>query len=247
MENSITRWDYQKSVEKVKTLTYKWKNLTVDIVREIYQAREALDARGHNQGKEKVTNVTFSQYLEDCSLEYRTVHRWLERYLPKEDRLLSHEEHQERKLVAHRQKVDHAEALRSKVIQRIKTKKTPADWNDEAEQAYQQQLADDAADRERIRQWKEAQEKLKAAPEHEAPTADPLLDTAAVDQLRKRSEFKARIKLSSTGTTAPFFDAIMDYLDGLENDDRRIEACNDLVKLGRTIAVQLHQKKHRSA
>ena len=53
-----------------------------DICRELYEAREQLDSRGLNRGNQKVPNGTFSQYLQDVGLAYRTVHRWLEHYEP---------------------------------------------------------------------------------------------------------------------------------------------------------------------
>jgi hypothetical protein len=37
----------------------------------------------------------------------------------------------------------------------------------------------------------------------------------------------------------PFQDAIMDYLEGLENDSRRIEACHNIIKVCKRIAAEL--------
>jgi hypothetical protein len=37
----------------------------------------------------------------------------------------------------------------------------------------------------------------------------------------------------------PFQDALMDYLEGLENDSRRIESCYNIIKICKRIAVVL--------
>jgi hypothetical protein len=56
---------------------------------------------------------------------------------------------------------------------------------------------------------------------------------------KKRTEFKEKIRLSADGMKDPFQDAILDYLDGLENDSRRIEACYNIIKVCKRIAVEL--------
>jgi hypothetical protein len=60
---------------------------------------------------------------------------------------------------------------------------------------------------------------------------------------KKRSAFKDRIRLSDGGKQDPFIDAIMDYLNELENDTRRIEACNNIIKVCRNICVKLQSSK----
>jgi len=46
--------------------------------------------------------------------------------------------------------------------------------------------------------------------------------------------------LSQQGEKDPFIDALMDYLEELDDDNRRIEACNNVIKVARNIAAQLH-------
>lgn len=46
-------WDYDKSVMKVKNFVYKWKNLTIEILEELYIAREMLSAQGRRTDLEK--------------------------------------------------------------------------------------------------------------------------------------------------------------------------------------------------
>ena len=57
----------------------------VELVEELYRAREALNSRGSNLSNvPNGTNGTWSEYLNEIGLARTTVHRWLERYEPKE-------------------------------------------------------------------------------------------------------------------------------------------------------------------
>jgi hypothetical protein len=63
------------------------------------------------------------------------------------------------------------------------------------------------------------------------------------ETVKKRTEFKEKIRLSADGMNDPFQDAILDYLEGLENDSRRIEACHNIIKICKRIAAELQGGK----
>ena len=44
-------WNYDKSVKKTKTFIYKWKNLTIEILNELYIARDKLSKTPKEAGK----------------------------------------------------------------------------------------------------------------------------------------------------------------------------------------------------
>ena len=76
-------WNYDTSIEKTKTFFYKWKNLTNDILEELWVAREKLsvppqEARLVSRDK-CPTMRTWSDYCEEIGSERRTVNRWLEK------------------------------------------------------------------------------------------------------------------------------------------------------------------------
>jgi hypothetical protein len=64
------------------------------------------------------------------------------------------------------------------------------------------------------------------------------------EQQAKRTSFKERIRLSDAGKEDVFIDALMDYLEELDDDNRRIEACYNIVKVAKNIAVELQQQQH---
>ncbi len=57
----------------------------------------------------------------------------------------------------------------------------------------------------------------------------------------ERTKFKERIRVSFEGMKDSFVDALMDYLEGLDDDQRRIETCYNIIKVCRGIAVELQR------
>jgi hypothetical protein len=64
---------------------------------------------------------------------------------------------------------------------------------------------------------------------------------AYIDHTNKRNEWKEKIRLSDGGKEDAFMDAIIDYLETLTDDNRRIEACNNIIKICRNISVELQK------
>ena len=96
---------------------------------------------------------------------------------------------------------------------------------------------------ERKARIKKVQEELKKEPER--PKETPFLGSdeikklaeAAMAQTIKRMEFKDRIRVSSQSDQ--FVEALLDYLEDLDDDNRRIEACYNIIKVCKGIANQL--------
>ena len=66
-------WDYKESVEKMKRLIYKWRNLTRDVANELWTARENLKQKGgkpfHESYSSKNGQVrTWSNYCEEIGV-----------------------------------------------------------------------------------------------------------------------------------------------------------------------------------
>lgn len=73
-------WNYEESIKKIKPLIYKWKNITIKILHELWIAHEILDKRGNP--KEKGHLPSFKQYCQECMIDRKTAYRWLKRYDP---------------------------------------------------------------------------------------------------------------------------------------------------------------------
>lgn len=70
--------------DKRATGRLKRSTLTDEIARDLYEAREQLDARGRNLPNVPLGTYekSWGEYLEDVGLARTTVHRWLDYYEP---------------------------------------------------------------------------------------------------------------------------------------------------------------------
>jgi hypothetical protein len=99
-----------------------------------------------------------------------------------------------------------------------------------------------------IREGKEAiQEKLDKEASERVERI-PLDDVMAMakkmeDHYKKQADFMERIHVSSQGVDDPFMSAIVDYLGTLDDDQRRIEACYNIIKVCKGIANDLQVVK----
>lgn len=72
------KWDYYESVNKVKGLIFKWKNLTEELFGEFWKAREKLSAQGLRNKSSEVR--TWSDYCKDIGYSRQVVNRWLSQW-----------------------------------------------------------------------------------------------------------------------------------------------------------------------
>jgi len=75
-------WNYDESVKKVRRLGFKWKNLTLEILEELYIAREKLRISplgGRPKKTSKYLEVipTWTQYCKDINISLETARLWL--------------------------------------------------------------------------------------------------------------------------------------------------------------------------
>jgi len=78
------------------------------------------------------------------------------------------------------------------------------------------------------------------------PTPDERVRIAralAKDETALFEGWKDKIRLSDGGKIDSFLDAIVDYMETLPNDNRRIEACNNIIKVCRNISIELQKGK----
>ena len=84
-------WDYSKSVVKATRLLTSWKSLTLDMVQELYIAREILSSQGARTDLGTIV-PKWNDYCEAIGVEKRTANRWLNRFYPSQAALEPAEE-----------------------------------------------------------------------------------------------------------------------------------------------------------
>ena len=141
---------------------------------------------------------------------------------------------------------------RERVTAYLKTGKKPEGWRRETDDklAKERRESNEAFEAQQAK-WKlQNEERMRAS---EAKPTSPHIDVDALlsnaravfaEQavvLQKRITFKEKIRVSHEGKDDPFVDAIMDYLDSLGDDNRRVEACYNIIKVCKRIAIEIQQ------
>lgn len=138
---------------------------------------------------------------------------------------------------------------RSMIAEYRRTGIKPDGWDRSLDYIIKKQDEEKAKFEERSRKHFEQAEKEKherIKQENAEDIFSSVLNNAAneiIGNMKKRSEWKDKIKVSNNGKEDSFVDAIMDYLDTLEDDNRRIEACYNIIKVCKNIAVDLQKVK----
>ena len=161
-----------------------------------------------------------------------------------------HEAYQQIETLEQQAKQSKEQRERTLIAEYRKTGVKPTGWDrsldyrikkdDEAKKAQT-----DRIEQERIARENRAKDRKESQTEatHHTVFSEALKTTTEtiIGKMEKREEWKEKIRLSDNGKE-PFMDAIIDYLEGLESDSRRIEACNNIIKICRNIAVELQRK-----
>ena len=237
----LTTWNYDESVKRVSNKVQEWKavslkksTLTDEICRELYEAREQLSHWGGDKSKLTSGNlVSWQQYLQDVGLAYRTVHRWLEHYEPSEQRLLTDEEYQRKEQEKRRKQMEHEQAIKDRVAERLRTNAMPNDWDDESEKVYQERLAQEKKDREwreRIRLESRERERKTSKTQETIEEFEHLL-SEFTEQTDKRKEISKKMRLTGDNADSAFNQMLIEYLESLDSDSQRLEACYNGIKI----------------
>ena len=137
---------------------------------------------------------------------------------------------------------------RSMIAEYRRTGTKPEGWDRSLDYRIKKDAEAGAKQQERIE--RERQEREQRAQEYKEQgektyRLNSNVFAAATDALLKkldqREEWKEKIRLSDGGKEDAFMDAIIEYLEGLESDTRRIEACNNIIKICRNISVELQR------
>lgn len=76
------KWEYSASVEKVKALITSFKNVSSDMLHELWVAREKLSIPASEAAKKRdaIAPRSWSQYCEEVGVGRSTANRWLSQY-----------------------------------------------------------------------------------------------------------------------------------------------------------------------
>src|SRR3990167_10954204 len=85
-----TDWNYNESVKRMKVFVYKWKNLTGEMMNELWIAREMLAPAAEKAGT-KVPR-SWSNYCKDIGSSRQVVNRWIANFFNHKKEIDEYEE-----------------------------------------------------------------------------------------------------------------------------------------------------------
>ena len=203
--------------------------------------------------KEKIGHGEFLPWLNSSvSFSERTAQNYMRVY-HHSDKTASVADLQEAYRVVERIETQERQTENQKAMQRVrefnKTGKKPEGWRRGTDDKIAQEEADRDDRLEAVKSKMAEAEKVKAETRQQREADDETwehssavlesVSKAISEKLEQRARFKERIRVSQSGESDQFIEALMDYLDELENDNRRIEACQNIIKVCRNIAAEL--------
>ena len=209
--------------------------------------------------KKHVGHGNFLSWLEaNIDLPERTAYRYmsLHDYRNKIATMANLQEaYKQIETLEQQEKLSKKERVRSLVSEYRKTGTKPAGWDRsldyrvkkdaEAEARQKERIEKERIEREqRAKEYKERQETVIGnAAKIDSTFADAFQVEAEnfVAKTEERKTWKEKIRLSDGGKEDAFMDAIIDYMETLPNDNRRIEACSNIIKICRNISIELQQ------
>lgn len=235
------------------------KDRTAEIQRELAELNNSLKMSVHKairigelltEQKEIIGHGLFLSWLNQyLDISERTAQRYMQlfSYRDKTDKLADLQEaYKQIETIEAQEKQSKEEVNRGMIAEYRKTGVKPSGWNRSLDYIIKKDSENIEKQKERVNnefKEREVNKKLRAN-----NTKDFLTSALgeATDKLlskhKERMDWKEKIRLSDGGKDDAFMDAIIDYMETLENDNRRIEACNNIIKICRNISVELQKK-----
>lgn len=205
--------------------------------------------------KEFVGHGLFLNWLDaNFDMGERTAYKYMNLYQHQSKIALSanlQDAYQQIETIEAQEKQSKEDRDRRMIAEYRKTGKKPAGWDRALDYRIKKDEAAAAKQNERTekefrdRDGRAKQYKLKAEGEKLTFVSDALkaVTETIIAQHEERQNWKEKIRLSDGGKDDSFMDAIIDYLETLPDDNRRIEACNNIIKICRNISVELQRTK----
>jgi len=238
------RTDRDKTEEIKKELSELNQSLKMTVHKAIYVGQLLAEQ------KEYVGHGNFLPWIEgNLDISERTARRYmsLHEYRSKTAIMsdLQTAYHQIETLEA-QEKQSAEERKRTLIAEYRRTGVKPDGWDRSLDYVIKKDSENIARQNERIE--KASQERGGRAKEYKLDQEKTYTDDALkiatdtfLEKSKKIESWKEKIRLSDGGKDDAFVDAVMEYLETLSDDNRRIEACNNVIKVCRNIAVQLQR------
>ena len=235
LANRIRRWDYDKSILKMRPLLKGWRSATEEVFRELYLAREFLTGqKGQYKdplGKNFLLH-SWKSYCEELGLSCQTINNWLRSFVPKE----ISETEKDTLMLAPPVKVETTAAERARMQARInealRTGERPVDWTDEEDAECKRQLKNarfaEVTEKYNAPTYFKANDYFNDALRHQKDITSFKLD----DKAQIQAQYKV-------------FKYIEEYLDAFEDTETRARAAFNIALKTRNLANEIAELNFR--
>jgi len=151
--------------------------------------------------------------------------------------------------IERQEKQSNEERKRSLIAEFRKTGKKPEGWDRDCDYVIQKDKENEIRQAEYKKQFEQQRQENINKREQEKLTDDLFTQTLNnasnqfIKQVTERKQWQDKIRISDSGKEDAFNQAIMDYMETLPDDNRRIEACNNIIKICKNISIDLQRKK----
>jgi len=204
-----------------------------------------------SEQKEILGHGNFLSWVETLPLSVKTIQNYMQLHSYKDKCVnvtnLSDAYKQIESLEAQK-KLSEEERKRKLIAEYRKTGIKPEGWDRSLDHFIKKDKEYQEKQAERVKAEFEQREKNKLNREKENKANDLFSDAlknATEDFLKKDSEKKEwqdKIRLSDSAKEDSFMDALLEYLNTLDDDNRKIEACYNIIKLCKGVANELQRK-----
>lgn len=205
-----------------------------------------------SEQKQLLPHGEFLPWVETLPFDERTAQRYmkLNHYKNKTDTVSDLQEaYRQLETIEQQEKQSAEERKRAMIAEFRKTGIKPDGWDRSLDYIIQK----DKEQLERQKQIREQEEisrnnrvKEREQKQHAENLFSSALEQATNEIFEKHAERKTwqeKIRLSENGKEDSFMSAIVDYLATLYDDNRRIEACYNIIKICKNIAIELQRTK----
>lgn len=129
------------------------------------------------------------------------------------------------------------------IKQRIQTGEKPDGWDRSLDYEYNKRKEFGGYAKRIENERPEPREKIDYQKHQDDIKALGEIADMFIEKSQERTDFKEKIRISDNGKDDAFSDAIIDYLEGLTDSNRKIEACYNIIKICKKIAIDLQAGK----
>lgn len=226
--------------DDIKSSFTNYNKLTIKLAKNLVNAQKYYKNQGvRNDIVQDGTKLnSFEKFLKYTGIARRSAYNWIEHYDSENKKLLTVEEFREKKEL-------------SKLIENDKQKKRKItgekteDWNSSDEKKWNKNIEESKQRDERIKKqeikFKEERnesETSKKKQDEDFLNAHKTIDNF-LDSQNKHQKQLSKLKISDNSNG--IIDLIKMYLENLEDDNRRIESCQNIIKYCKNIAIELQK------